>query len=162
MADYNRTSKSLINDLYAKITQNYSITSPLYFYFFLTIINRTKAFNKVGCGMKQGILVILLIATISVVAYALYQPNQERINQLFSVSEPQETLQPTPSATLTPALAAQPTVVIIVPTAHSGPTKLPNTGAFDAGYAWSDTPTVALLIGLLITSATVIWLGRRD
>jgi hypothetical protein len=114
--------------------------------------------------MKQGILVILLIATISVVTYALYQPNQERITQLFSIGEPQETRQPTPSLTPipTPTLVVQATVVIIVPTAHSGPTKLPNTGSFDAGHAWLETPTVALLIGLLITSTTVIWLGRRE
>ena len=111
--------------------------------------------------MRQGILVILLIATISVVSYALYQSNHERINQPFIVSEPQETLSPTPLATPTIALAAQPTVVIIVPTAQTGPTKLPNTGVFDPKHAWTDTPTVVLLIGLLISLTTVFWLGRN-
>lgn len=112
--------------------------------------------------MKQGILVILLIATISVVGYALYQSNQERVNQLWSGHTPQESPQLTPSTLPTMTLAAQPTVVIIVPTAHTGPTQLPNTGALDAGDAWSNTPAVALLIGLIITSTTVFWLGRRN
>lgn len=112
--------------------------------------------------MKQGILFILLIATISVVGYSLYQSTDERVNQFWSVSGSSETPQPTPPATPTMTLVAQPTVVIIVPTAQTGPTQLPNTGVFDAGYVWSNTPAVALLIGLLITSTTVFWLGRRN
>ena len=111
--------------------------------------------------MKQGILVILLIATVSVVGYALYQSNQEGINQLWSGRTAQESPQLTPSIAPTMTLAAQPTDVIIVPTTHTGPTQLPNTGVLDAGDAWSNTPAVALLIGLLITSTTVFWLGRR-
>ena len=112
--------------------------------------------------MKQGILVILLIATVSVVGYALYQSNQERVNQLWSSGVSQATPQPTPSVPPTMTLAVQPTVVIIVPTTHTGPTQLPNTGVLDAGDAWLGTPAVALLIGLLITSTTVFWLGRRN
>jgi hypothetical protein len=111
--------------------------------------------------MKQGILVILLIATISVVGYALYQSNQERVNQLWNGDASQATPQPTLSAPPTMTLAAQPTMVIIVPTSQTGPTKLPNTGVFDPKNAWTDTPTVVLLIGLLISLTTVFWLGRN-
>lgn len=107
--------------------------------------------------MKQGVLVILLIATISVVGYALYQSNQERVTQLWQRNIPQ-TPQSTPTAPPAMTVVAQPTVVI----RDTGPTQLPNTGMLDGGDTWSNTPTVALLIGLLITSTAVFWLGRRN
>jgi hypothetical protein len=112
--------------------------------------------------MKQGILLILLIATVGIVGYTLYQSNQERVTQLWSGSGSQEVSQPTPSATPTMVASTQPTVVVMVPTTQVGPKQLPNTGVFDAGNTWSDTPAIALLIGLLITSTTLFWFGRRD
>jgi hypothetical protein len=112
--------------------------------------------------MKQGILVILLIATISVVGYALYQPNQKRVRQLLEATASQETPQPTPSTTPTPTGVAQPTTVIVMPTTVLGPKQLPNTGVLDAGDAWSDSPVRLLLMSLLITSIAAFWLGRRS
>ncbi|MFZ9857598.1 MAG: hypothetical protein ACO3F2_04600 [Roseiflexaceae bacterium] len=112
--------------------------------------------------MKQGMLLILLIAIISMAGYTLYRSNHARIPQLWDINETHATSQPTPFATPTVALDALPTVVIVVPTAQSGPTQLPSAGALDSGDAWSNTLAVALLIGLLITSMTIFWLGRRS
>ena len=110
--------------------------------------------------MKQGMIFILLMATISAVGYALYyytQQDADRVAQRSAV-----TAQPTSMLTPTTTATAQVSVAVVVPTAQSGPSKLPNTGVFDGNDAWGETPTTGLLIGLLITSTALLWLGRRS
>lgn len=119
--------------------------------------------------MKQGVILILLIATVATVGYALYRYNQVRVNSIIDATyaslRPTQTATRTPDTTPTPHATITPTstsIVIVMPTTRSGPSRLPNTGVADASTVWLDAPTTALLAGLFITTTTLIWLGRNQ
>lgn len=114
--------------------------------------------------MKQGMFFILLIATVAVVGYTLYHYQQRGRAQSIARSA-QATIQAnvfaTPTVTLTATATVQPTILIVLPNTQSGPTQLPNTGVIDAQQVWLDTPLPTLLLGLLVTGATIFFFGRR-
>lgn len=115
--------------------------------------------------MKQSVILILLIATVSAVGYALYV--YYRGNHAQGVQDVTGIAQPTEQAdsatpTVIMATSTHVPIAIIVPTPLASPSRLPNTGAIDASTAWSDTPAATLLVGLFVVSTTLWWLGRNQ
>lgn len=116
--------------------------------------------------MKQGVILILLIATVATVGYALYVYNRTDVTAFVQATRASlgATPSPTRGVTTTPQVTNTPTstsaITIVMPTPTVGPSRLPNTGVIDAHNLWRDHPATVLFIGLLVTSTVVLWLGR--